>query len=146
MENDSDFNGGFRGAKLLLFVGDKIATLLRDDIETIPDPGRWDFPGGGRDGIETAKDCVLRELKEELNLTLAPDALVWARRYYSAAGTSVFFAAHIPACRAEDISLGNEGQAWTLMVPEAYLAHPRNIPRFAERLRAYLVEWQSADR
>ena len=56
----------FLGAKLALLVGDRIVTILRDDIPTIPWPGHWDLPGGGREGDETPETCVLRELEEEL--------------------------------------------------------------------------------
>jgi 8-oxo-dGTP diphosphatase len=56
----------FGGTKLILFIGDRIVVLRRDDKPDIPWPGRLDLPGGGRDGIETAEVCVLRETREEI--------------------------------------------------------------------------------
>ena len=37
---------GFHGAKLALFVGDKLAVILRGDKPNIPSPNHWDMPGG----------------------------------------------------------------------------------------------------
>lgn len=136
MEN----NSAFRGTKLFLFVGDRLAVLLRDDRPDIPDPGLWDFPGGGREGDETAQDCVLRELREELGIYLAQTDLIWARRYQVDDTVSVFFAARIAAERENEIVLGDEGQEWALMQPQDYISHPLCIQRFTERLRDYLLE------
>ena len=55
----------FLGAKLAILVGDRIITILRDDIPTIPWPGHWDLPGGAREGAETPEETVLRELKAD---------------------------------------------------------------------------------
>ena len=57
----------FLGAKLAILVHDRVVTILRDDIPTIPWPGCWDLPGGAREGVETPEETVLRELKAELD-------------------------------------------------------------------------------
>lgn len=134
MEN----NRQFHGAKLFLFVGEQIATILRDEISGIPHPGHWDFPGGGREGDESAEACVLRELQEELGLVLSARDLIWSRQYDNPSGPSVFFAAHIPLNRAAELRLGDEGQCWRLMLPGEYVAHPRAIAKFADRLQDYM--------
>lgn len=134
MEN----NSLFRGAKLFLFVGDRLAVLLRDDKPGLPDAALWDFPGGGREGMETAQACVLREVREELGIVLADSDLTWVRQYETPLGVSVFFAAYIDAGRVGELSLGDEGQEWRLMYPQDYINHPRAIARFANRLREYM--------
>jgi 8-oxo-dGTP diphosphatase len=69
----------FSGAKLALFLGQKIVVILRDDKPDIPYPGHWDLPGGGREQEESPEVCALRETEEEIGLQLAPSDLVWSR-------------------------------------------------------------------
>ncbi len=131
----------FVGAKLALFCGTDLVVLLRDDYDWIPFPNCWDFPGGERDGAETPEACVLRETREEIALSLAPDDLIYRRRYdshFDAARDSWFFAARMPAGLAQTVRLGDEGQTWRLMPPEAYLGLSDAVPFLQERLRDYL--------
>ncbi len=44
--------------------------FLRDDKPTIPYPNMWDVPGGHVDAGETPELCIVREMKEEMDLTL----------------------------------------------------------------------------
>jgi 8-oxo-dGTP pyrophosphatase MutT (NUDIX family) len=46
---------------------------LRDNIPDIPDPGKLDFFGGGREVDESFLDCVVREVHEEIGFYLAPE-------------------------------------------------------------------------
>lgn len=128
----------FSGSKAAVFLGDRLAVLLRDDKPGIPWPGMWDFPGGGRDPGESAVDCLIREAREELALELVPGDLVHARHYGTGTGEVWFFAARLPPARAEGLVLGDEGQAWALMTPAEFLADPRHIPTLGARLRQYL--------
>ena len=36
-------------------------------------PGYWEFPGGTREPGETLEECVVREMREELGVTVAVD-------------------------------------------------------------------------
>ena len=51
---------------LLLFCGDSLLTILRDDKASIPWPNMWELPGGGREEDESPFECVAREVYEEL--------------------------------------------------------------------------------
>ncbi|MFA8387400.1 MAG: NUDIX domain-containing protein [Pelagibaca sp.] len=124
----------FGGAKLILFIGDRIVVLRRDNKPDIPWPGRLDLPGGGRDGSETAEACVLRETFEEVGLTLDTGDLVWCDRFKA----GVFFAAHLPEDAEARIVFGSEGQGWELMDPAEYSRHPEAIPHFADMVQRYL--------
>lgn len=140
MSQDTDF----RGAKLALFIGTDLAVIMRDATPGLVWAGHLDLPGGGREGFETPEACALRETHEELGLIVAETALVWKRQFRASNGQPVwFFAAHLPAERARDVRFGNEGQYWQLMPPAEYLAHPRAIPHFAQRVRLYLHEVQN---
>ncbi len=135
MQDDSDFIG----AKLALFLGPDLAVIRRDVFAGLPWPGYWDFPGGGREGDETPAACALRETQEELGLEVPESALIWQRAFVRPDGERGWFlVAHLPADAAARIALGDEGQGWALMSPDAYLADPLGIPPFKERLRLYL--------
>ena len=128
----------FHGAKLALYVGDKLAVILRDDNQDIPWPNHWDMPGGGREGDETPLECVLRETWEELGVQVDPRRVSWGKRFDHPSGDKWFFVARVPASVGADIKLGDEGQMWRLMSSKQYFETPNHIPRFADRLRLYL--------
>ena len=127
--------------KCALFIGARLAVILRDDDPAIPFPGLWDLPGGGREPGERVFDTLRRETQEELGLTLRREHLLWSRWYPSALGGAlpvVFCVAHVPASAAHCIRFGNEGQRWALMAPADYMSHPRAIPHLAARLAIWL--------
>lgn len=128
----------FHGAKLVLLIGGRLLVIRRDLTPGIAFPGHLDLPGGGREGQESARDCVLRETQEEVGLSLPAKGLsqeVWVSR---AKGYSVFFSAALPESAARQIVFGDEGQSWCLMSPLAYLHHPLNVPHFADQVRGLL--------
>ncbi|OSQ50952.1 DNA mismatch repair protein MutT [Marivita geojedonensis] len=124
----------FGGAKLILFIGERIVVLRRDHKPGIPWPGRLDLPGGGRERLESPEHCVLRETHEEIGLRLGAHDLIWRDRFHR----GVFFAAHLPIEAEQRIVFGSEGQGWSLMEPQLYATHPEAIPHFAEMVRRYL--------
>lgn len=134
----------FAGAKVALFCGASILTLRRDDRPGLPWPGLWDLPGGGREGDETPEACVLRELHEEFGLTLAPERLVWRRKFPSmtdASLMSVFFGGHLLPAEVSVIRFGDEGQSWLLMPVQDFLARPDVIGELQRRVRILHAEW-----
>lgn len=34
-------------------------------------PGKWEFPGGKKEPAETYQECIIREIKEELSITVS---------------------------------------------------------------------------
>ena len=56
----------------IVFVNDEkqVLLLLRDDKSSIPYPNTWDVPGGHVDNDETPEQCIVREMKEEMDLDL----------------------------------------------------------------------------
>ncbi|MFL4469055.1 NUDIX hydrolase [Tateyamaria armeniaca] len=128
------------GAKLALFVGDRLATLQRDDTPGLLWAGYWDLPGGGIEPGETPLQCVLRETREELSLALDPHQITWGRAYGTSSGdVSWFFAAHVAAAVEAQIVLGDEGQGWALMSVDTFVAHDTVVPQFKPRLGDYLA-------
>ncbi len=137
-QQDTRTDAPFSGAKLALFLGPELLVIQRDDRPDIPWPGHWDLPGGGREGDETPLACALRETREEVGLTIAPDQVSWSHSYLRPRGRVWLFAAHLPAALASAVRLGDEGQGWRLMAPQTYIDHPLAVPHFAEQLAGYL--------
>ena len=131
-------NREFEGAKLALFIGDRLLVIRRDDTPGLPWPGYLDLPGGGREASESPAACALRDTHEEVGLRLSESDLVWRRFYPDDPTPAWFFAAHLPALREADIVFGPEGQGWELMLPEAFVAHNEAVPHFRLRVKDYL--------
>lgn len=127
-------SGSFDGAKLALFLGESLLVYLRDDKPDIPWPGYWDFPGGGREGVESPADCVLRETYEEFGLRLGQSDLTWGRRHYNGSVDIWFFLARMPGHLATQVKFGDEGQFWRCMSVDDYLSDHRAIPHLQRRL------------
>lgn len=116
---------------------------LRDDRTDIPWPNQWDLPGGGREGAETPQACALRELYEEFGLRLGEDRLTHARRYPGAARDgrdAWFFAGDITETEIAAIRFGHEGQRWTMMQVEVFLARPDAPAPLKARLETCLED------
>ncbi|MEM8592633.1 MAG: NUDIX hydrolase [Pseudomonadota bacterium] len=129
----------FIGAKVALFVGERLLVILRDVDRDIPWPGWWDIPGGGREPGESPEEVVIRETFEEVGLTLTEADLRGKRQYLSSSGKPVFFfGAHLPEGAEREICFGSEGQCWELWQVADYIAHSKGIPQFKERLANYL--------
>jgi 8-oxo-dGTP diphosphatase len=136
MQGDS-----FSGAKIALICGPRLVTYRRDESPSIPFPGCWDLPGGGREGDETPEQCALREVAEEFGIRLRPARIHWCRRYPGAitAGLDTYFmAAPISESEVAAIRFGDEGQYWKMMSTTEFLGHPKATPHLRERLSHYL--------
>lgn len=128
----------FVGCKLALIHDAQILTYLRDDKPSLPWPAMWDLPGGGREGTESPKACVLRELHEEFGLTLSETRLLWHREFPSMTDPSRpshVFAGRITQAEIAAIRFGDEGQSWQMMPITAFLRHPGAIPEMQRRAR-----------
>ncbi len=60
-----------KGASIV-FVNDReeVLLFLRDNDPKIPYPNTWDVPGGHVEDGETPEECIIREMKEEMDLDL----------------------------------------------------------------------------
>ena len=130
----------FDGAKLALYLGDKLAVILRDDTPGLLFADHWDLPGGGREGDETPLACALRECREELGIVVPEGAVIWEGSFDEGGRIKWFFVARLPAEAEAQIVFGDEGQRWRLMTVAEFLNHPRAVPAFQDRLRVYLAQ------
>ena len=60
-----------KGASIIFINSrDKILLFLRDDLPHIPFPNMWDIPGGHVEPGESPDVCIVREMNEEMGMTL----------------------------------------------------------------------------
>ena len=133
----------FQGCKIALFCGDSVLTILRDDKPSIPCPNMWELPGGGREGNESPFECAAREVYEELGIHLDEDCLLWSKIYPSVIfedKQSVFMVGQLRQEQFDNITFGDEGQAYKLMPIEEFLKSKQTVPQLQGRLRDYLEE------
>ena len=131
----------FIGCKILLLNGDNLISILRDDIKNINFPNMWDLPGGAREGQETPEECICREVKEELGITLKPDSIIFQKDYPSVLDDNqraYFQVAKILSQDIKAIVFGDEGQQWRLMPIPDFLNNPHAIEPLKTRIRDYL--------
>ena len=129
------------GAKVALFLGDQIISILRGDFSHIPYPNLWDLPGGARDPGETPFQTVAREVKEELGLVLPQSAVHWQSAFpanYNPGKWVAFFVARLPAQAVADVVFGDEGQRWALYGLDAFIDLPNRVPSYGRRLEKWM--------
>ncbi|MFH5775237.1 NUDIX hydrolase [Paracoccus broussonetiae] len=131
----------FCGAKLVLTLGQDLLTCLRDDYDWIPFPAHWDLPGGGAEPGEAPADCALRELEEEFGLRLDPDRITGTAfpSITQPGHQSWLFRGHLTAAEIAAIRFGDEGQEWRMMPVAEFVAHPRAVPHFRDRVARMLA-------
>ena len=133
----------FSGCKIALLCDDKLLTILRDDISSIPWPNMWELPGGGREGEETPFECVQREVFEELGLKLEEADILWVKKYQGMLNPdkiSIFMVGTISQEECASIAFGDEGQAYQMMDVSQFLVDEKVIPQLQDRLKDYLEE------
>tara|TARA_B100001179_G_scaffold172592_1_gene128009 strand:+ start:498 stop:977 length:480 start_codon:yes stop_codon:yes gene_type:complete len=136
----------FSGAKIVLKFENRLLAYLRDDKPDILFPGRWDLPGGGREGSETPAECAMREVEEEFGLRIPVSRVVWNRRYPSPAGRldSCFLVAPLLEGESEQIVFGSEGRRWRMVTFARFLARKDAVPDLQARLADFIATGRSA--
>lgn len=82
----------------VLVDGDRFLLIRR--TEGIPSGGWWTPPSGGIEADESPQQAVVREMSEELGLTVEPIAHVWTCPSYDGKWQLYWW-----LCRAEDMTI-----------------------------------------
>jgi 8-oxo-dGTP diphosphatase len=130
----------FHGVKVALLLEDKLVMQLRDDKPGLFNANMWDFPGGGREGKETAQECAVREVREEFGIMLTPKSFLWQKEYPAQKDPSkraIFMVATVSAQDVEKIQL-QEGQRWELFDQQTFFEKEDVIEALKVRCKDYL--------
>lgn len=97
---------------LLVNARGAIAMQLRDNKPGLPAANQWGLFGGLMDTHETPSDTALREIKEELGVTLDPYRLSLVQKHYLVEQNLTTWVFHYPVDHELDHAILNEGQGW----------------------------------
>lgn len=133
----------FSGTKVALLHNDKLVMQLRDNKPGLRFANMWDFPGGGREGVETPIECAIREIDEEFGISLPPDSFVWQKEYpamHDPDQRAFFLVSFVDESIIQNIQFGTEGQRWELFTQERFFASEDVVPLLKGRFGDYLEE------
>lgn len=100
----------------------RLLFLQRDDIPTIPDPGKWQFPGGHIESGESPEETIRRELKEEV--CFAPSSLTYVGAVKLVFRETHVFWGYVNENEVKKFRLGgDEGQEMKFMPVSEALSH-----------------------
>jgi 8-oxo-dGTP diphosphatase len=100
---------GSPGAKAFVVFNKKLMFILRDDNPNIPFPNTWNLPGGGVEDDESPEAALIRELKEEINITPKKVTFLGEKTYQD--GEKVYrFLVKLNENEYKSVRLGDEGQ------------------------------------
>ncbi|MDB4539510.1 NUDIX domain-containing protein [Saprospiraceae bacterium] len=75
MQSSGSLDRPEQAAVAIIFDGDCLLTIKRS--ETVRAPGQYCFPGGGLEANESVEQALVREMREELNITVRPIRSLW---------------------------------------------------------------------
>ena len=143
MIDENTFDGkhlDFNGTMGLVYIGKEILVYRRDD-KAPSWPLCVGLPGGGREGNETPFETFSREVKEEFDLNIKEEDIVYSKKYDSIEKLgkfSYFMVAKSKDLTEKDIVFGSEGLYHFLMDPVEYSSLEDAVTPFKARINSYL--------
>jgi len=133
----------FSGVKAaLLLDNNQLLIIQRDDKPGLRWAGLWDFAGGAREGNETPFECLAREVKEELDIEIKEQNIVWQKTHpamHDPSLTAYFMVIKITQKDIDSIRFGDEGQGWKLISIDDFMNSHDVVEPLKGRLQDYLA-------
>ena len=125
----------------LVFRGGKLLISRRRAEDHLG--GLWEFPGGKREAGETFEECLRRELREELGVTVEVGALIESidHEYPGKRVSLRFFRCRLAAGESEPQPLGCAAVAWVERAELGCYEFPAADARLLERVRTDVGLW-----
>jgi mutator protein MutT len=123
----------------LIFHGGKLLITQRQADAHLG--GLWEFPGGKRETGETFEECLVREIREELGVTVAVRELVEeiVHAYPEKTVHLKFF--HCRLVAGEPAPIGCAAVNWVTKKTLADFAFPAADARLLEKLKRPRLTW-----
>lgn len=115
--------------KAIIRHNDMFILFLRDDKDSIPFPGYWDFFGGGIEDGEDLLECIKREIKEELSIDTEPKYLETIPEDTNPVRYVAVFEATLNDEQFSSMKFTGEGQRWDEFTSQQ-LKDMKTIPHF----------------
>ena len=96
----------------------RIAMQLRDNKPGLPAANQWGLFGGLIDSGESPKDVAIREIQEELGVSLDPERLSLYRNHYIPEQSLTTWVFHYPVDGDLDHAVLREGQTWDFIAED----------------------------
>lgn len=131
----------FVGVKIALINNNKLLMIQRDSKPGLRYAGLWDFAGGARNNNESPEECVIREVIEELGITLKSEQILWKKVHpamHDRKLNAYFMVAKISNDDIKNIIFGDEGQGWKMFSIKDFINSNEVVEPLKGRLRAYL--------
>ncbi len=117
--------------------------LARRKIDTFLEPGKWEFPGGKLEPLEHPRDCLKREIKEELGLAIEVGELfdLASHIYETPTGpVHILLICYVCASESADFKLLDVAEAaWVSADQLNDFNYARADIAIVEKLRLYLT-------
>jgi len=134
-------NQKFYGSKGIVYIGEKIIVIKRDNKTDIY-PLMFDLVGGGREEGESPFETFAREVQEEIGLQVDINDICYFKKHPRPSDldqVSYFMVAKPKNLTEEDIVFGNEGLYFKLMTLEEFVYLPDAIPSQQMKAKEYLT-------
>lgn len=109
MSHQNDFQTIVAGITVIKNAEGKFLFMRRSSAESYA-AGKWDFPGGAKEFLESVEEGALRECKEEAGIDVQIEKLLWYRVNQGATDKNTEFVAFYFLCSplSEDVQLSHE--------------------------------------